>query len=187
MKHLTDLKDSLNNFVEDEFRDSADIKSSLMSVLRALDDLGTAIEEEADNSVEKVEARKILRVKIDKLPIFAKLNSGEKDLVANLAIKYGKEVPSEEEFRENIYRRAMNLSDSTVVVLAYGKSSIIALGKNLGAKSDEDALKRGLVALHRDCYLPQNIESTYGKAIDNIYDHRNLFMAFLIDYFRNVK
>jgi glutamine synthetase type III len=187
MKYLTDLKESLTSFIEDEFRDSADIKSALMNVLRDLEELDNAIDGTKDDSVEKVEARKILREKIDKLPIFAKLNDKEKDLVANLAIKYEKEIPSEEEFRENIYRRIMNLSNDTVIILAYGKSSIIQLGKSLGAKSDEVALKRGLEALHREAYLPQNIESTYAKAIDNIYEHKDLFMAFLIDYFRNVK
>jgi hypothetical protein len=187
MKYLTDLKESLTSFIEDEFRDSSDIKSALMDVLRSLEDLDEAIDGVADDSVEKVEARKILREKIDKLPIFAKLNDKEKDLVANLAIKYEKEIPSEEEFRENIYRRVMNLSDKTAVILAHGKSSIINLGKNLGAKGDEEALERGLKALHRESFLPQNIESTYAKAIDNIYNHKDLFMAFLIDYFRNVK
>ncbi len=189
MKHLSDLKQSLTSFIEDEFRDSADIKSALMSVLKSLEELDKSIDETANESVERVEARRILRDKIDRLPIFATLNDKEKDLVANLAIKYEKEIPSEEEFRENIYRRIMNLDNNTVVILAYGRSSIINLGQNLIAGpdvSEEVALKRGLEALHREAFLPQNLESTYAKAIDNIYDHKDLFMAFLIDYFRNV-
>jgi len=187
MKYFDELSNSLTSFIEDEFRASTDIKESLKDTLRAIQQLDSSIVEEIDRSQERIEARRILRAEIDKLPVLNSLNEGEKDLVANLCMKYNKEVPTEEEFRENIYKRVMNLSNDSVIIMANGRSNIISLGKNLGATSDEDALERGLDALRKDSYLPRNIESTYAKAINNIYDTKSLFMAFLIDYFRNVK
>ncbi len=186
MKYFDQLAHSLESFIEDEFRGSVDIKEAIKDTLRAIKKLDESIVEEIDKSQERIEARRILRAEIDELSILSELNDGEKDLVANLCMKYNKEVPSEEEFRENIYKRVMNLSNDSVIIMANGRSNIISLGKSLGSKSDEEALERGLEALRKDSYLPRNIESTYAKAINNIYDNKNLFMAFLIDYFRNV-
>lgn len=184
MKYFDMLSNSLTQFIQEEFRGSEDIRESLKDTLRSLRDLDNSIIEEIDKSQERIEARRILRGEIDQLPVLQNLNSAEKDLVANLCMKYNKEVPEEEELREWIYRRVMNLSNDSVIIMANGKSNLQFLGKNLGAKSDEEALQRGIEALRKDSYLPRNIESTYAKAIDNIYKTKTLFMAFLIDFFR---
>lgn len=181
--YLEELKHSVRDLVEDEFRDSEDIRESLKDVLRALDELDESITLEKDESIERIEARKILLEKINVLPIFGSLSDIEKGAIANLSIKYNKDIPSESELRENIYRKVMDLSNDSVIVMAYGRSTIKKLGENLDASKDE-AFDRGMEALRRDCYLPQNIESTYAKAIDNIYANHEMFMAFLIEYFR---
>ena len=187
MKYFDMLSNSLTQFIQDEFRGSEDIRESLKDTLRSLRELDSSIVEEIDKSQERIEARRILRGEIDKLPVLQSLNDKEKDLVANLCMKYNKEVPSEEELREWVYKRIMNLSNDSVIIMANGKSNIQFLGNNLGAKTEEEALQRGLTALRKDSYLPQNIESTYAKAINNIYKTKTLFMAFLIDFFRQQK
>lgn len=181
-KSLKDLYVTVEDLIKNEFQNSNDIKLALKSINDAIEDFDDAIERENDKVIERLEAKKILKEKMKKEPLLDGLEDKYKDLIANLAIKYDKELPSDGEFRERIFRRIVDLSDDTIINLAYGKSTIESVGKSVGKG---DPYEAGLKALHRDSFLPKNIETTYGNAINNIYKHKGLFLSFLIDYFRS--
>lgn len=180
-KSLRDLYVTIDDLIKNEFKNSNDIKLALKIVNDAIDDFDKAIERESDKVEERIEAKKIVKDKIKNSPLLDCLDDKYKDLVVNLSIKYDKELPDDGEFRERIFRRIVDLSDDTIVNLAYGRSTIESIGKNIGKG---DSYTNGLRALHKDSFLPKNIETTYSNAINNIYKHSGLFLSFLIDYFR---
>lgn len=180
-KCLLDLYVTVDDLIKSEFNNSTDIKIALESINDAIEDFDGAVKRETDKVEERIEAKEILKEKMKKVPLLDGIEEKYKDLVANLAIKYNKELPSDEEFRERIFRRIVDLDDNTVMNLAYGKATIESVGKSVGKG---DPYENGLKALHKDSFLPKNIESTYGLAINNIYKHKGLFLSFLIDYFR---
>lgn len=180
-KVLRDLYITVDDLIINEFKNSADIKLALKSINDAIKDFDDAINREKEDAAEKIESMEIVKEKMREVPLLDGIEDKYKDLVANLSIKYDKELPSDEEFRERIFRRVVDLSDDTIMNLAYGKSTIESVGKSVGRG---DPYEEGLKALHKDSFLPKNIETTYGNAIDNIYKHKGLFLSFLIDYFR---
>lgn len=180
-KALLELYVTVDDLIKSEFQNSTDIKIALKSINDAVEDFDEAMERENDKVAERIEAREILKEKMKSVPLLDGIKDKYKDLVANLSLKYHKEIPSDEEFREFIFRRIVDLSDETVMNLAYGKSTIESVGKSVGKG---DPYESGIKALHKDSFLPKNIEATYGNAINNIYKHKGLFLSFLIDYFR---
>lgn len=186
MEALLNIKNGLEKYLDKEFKgiENQDLQRLLENFKDAFDDLMVGVEDNDELRKRREESRVVIREKIDEQPLFHIFSGEERDMIANLAIKYDKEIPSEPEFRENVYRRIMNLKDRNVLVLAYGRSNIQLLGENLGSK--EDVFERGLDALMKDSFLPQNLEYTYSRALDTVYKYNHLLMAFVIDYFRNV-
>lgn len=186
MDALLNLKKNLEDYLDKEFKgiDNPELQELLENFKSAFTDLMVAVDDNEEMKKRREESRLLIREKIDEQPIYRVFTPVERDMIANLAIKYNKEILTDSEFRENVYRRIMNLKDRNVLILAYGRSNIKLLGENLGEK--EDPLERGLRALLKDSFLPQNLEYTYSKALNTIYDNSYLLMAFVIDYFRNV-
>lgn len=179
---LRDLYVTVEDLIRSEFKNSEDIKSALKTINDAIKDFDEAVDVELDEAVKKLESRKIVKEKMKDEPILESLDDKYKDLIADLSIKYKKELPSDEEFKERIFRRIVDLSDETIMNLAYGRSTIESVGKSVGRGGNYE---EGLKALRVDSFLPKNIETTYSNAIGNIYKHKGLFLSFLIDYFRN--
>lgn len=177
------IEEQLKAILKTEFKHNPEIESALSDVLESINSLKGAILVEKDETLQRIEARDILRENIDRTPFFARFSNVEKDMVANLALKYNKDIPSDNAIREYIYRRLVDIDDASVLLLAYGRSTIEKLGRNLGA-SEDDAYNRGIKALHKDAFMPNSIEPTYGMAIKTIYNRKPLLLGFLIDYFR---
>lgn len=179
---LRDLYVTLEDLIRSEFKNSDDIKVALKAVNDAIRDFDSAVDVTKEEALEVEEARRISRTKMRGNPLLENLEDKYKDLVADLALKYDKEPPTDVEFKERVYRRIVDLDDDVVLNLAFGRSTIERIGRSV---SKENCYEEGLKALRVDSFLPKNIESTYGSAIENVYKHKSLFLAFLVDYFRN--
>lgn len=180
---LKDIEGDLHNLLNYEFRDAESVKKAINSVLDAINNLKGIIDVETDETKQRIEARNILRKKIDNIAFYSNFDNKEKDMIANLAIKYERDIPSDGEIREYINRRIMDLDDQSIVVLAYGVDTISKLGSKL-TENSAAIFERGVDALKKDAFLPTNIEQTYGAALKKIFDDKALLFGFIIDYFR---
>ncbi len=181
-KALRDLYVTVEDLIRGEFRNSEGLKVALKSINDAIRDFDSAIEETKEEAEQVEESRRVVRTKMRENPLLENLEDKYKNLAADLSIKYDKELPSDVEFNERLYRRLVELDDDTILNLAFGRSTIERIGRSIDKKNPYEA---GLEALRVDSFLPKNIETTYSNAIENIYKHKGLFLAFLIDYFRN--
>lgn len=180
---LHDIENDLHSLMAHEFRDAESVKKAMTSVIEAINELKGVIDVETDETKQRIEARNILRKKIDNIAFYSVFGNKEKDMIANLAIKYEKDIPSDGDIREYINIRIMDLDDESVLILAYGLDTIAKLGSKL-ADQGESVYERGLQALKKDAFLPSNIEQTYGAALKKIFDNKAMLFGFIIDYFR---
>lgn len=179
MSPLNDLYIQMSDLIKNEFKNSPDIQLALNDIKDSVTEFEELLDKDIEDIETKTESIKILLEKLKDNVLLSNLSEKNKELVSKLSIKYDKEIPSDNFFREYIFRRIVDLKDETVLNLAYGRKNL----ENIGNGDYSLGIKR----IHKDSFLPRNIESVYGKAISNIYKHEGLFVAFLVDFFRNKK